>query len=286
MFKIIQLDVSNNYLYIKTNSNNYEVYNWDDFKNNPILQKQNFERTLASIGSKASGLSSLMTSQSDMAKSFGSTNILDLEKRSSWTHKLKFILNLPNKATQFFKQNNILCDDDCVSESGKFLSNLPSEAREFFEQNNILCEKDCIDYDYFSLLKYETGDFFLNHRDTDLTDVLDNSVHQYTCLIFCPYGCDNEILQGGELILKHPDKLYEIKFDPSVETNKNRFVMVIFSIDMYHEVLPVISGSRYVFKKPLFVKTTTKKIKDINETRFDDLCDGGGLDFSGRGGDY
>ena len=178
MFKIIQLDVPNNYLYIKTNLNHYEVYNWHDFKNNPILQKQNFERTLASIGSKASGLSSLMTSQSDMTRSFGSANILDLEKRSSWTHKLKFLLNLP------------------------------SEAREFFEQNNILCEKDCIDYDYFSLLKYETGDFFLNHRDTELTDVLDNSVHQYTCLIFCPYSDDNDILKGGELFLRHP----EIKF--------------------------------------------------------------------------
>ena len=233
MFKIIQLDVSNNYLYTRSNSNNHQLYKWYDLKNEPILQSQNFERTLASIGS---------------------TNILNLEKRSSWTHKLKFLLNLP------------------------------SEAREFFEQNNILCEKDCIDYDYFSLLKYETGDFFLNHRDTDLTGALDNSVHQYTCLIFCPYGEDNDILEGGELILKHPDGLYEIKFDPSVETNKNRFVMVIFSIDMYHEVLPVISGSRYVFKKPLFVKTTIKKMEARNDV--DELCDGGGDMFGSGGSDY
>jgi len=232
MFKIIQLDVSNNCLYTESNSNNHQLYKWYDLKNEPILQSQNFERTLASIGS---------------------TNILDLEKRSSWTHKLKFILDIPSDATQFF------------------------------EQHNILCEKDGIRYDNFTLLKYETGDFFLNHRDTDLTDALDDIVHKYTCLIFCPYRDDNHILKGGELFLRHPDGLYEIKFDPSVETNKNHFVMVIFSIDMYHEVLPVISGSRYVFKKPLFVKTTIKKMEDKNEV--DELCDGGDV-FGSGGGDY
>lgn len=80
-------------------------------------------------------------------------------------------------------------------------------------------------------------------------------------------------MKGEELFLRHPDGLYEIKFDPSVETNKNRFVMVIFSIDMYHEVLPVISESRYLFKKPLFVKKTIKKMEDRNEVN--ELCDGG-----------
>ena len=173
MFKIIQLDVSNNYLYTGSNSYNYQLYKWYDLKNEPILQSQNFERTLASIGSKASGLSSLMTSQSDMTKSFGSTNILDLEKRSSCTHKFKFILNLPCDVTQFFEQNNIL-----------------------YEKNNGNC---C---DSFSLLKYKTGDFFLNHRDTDLSNDIDNLIHQYTCLIFCPYGENNDILQGGELVLQ------------------------------------------------------------------------------------
>ena len=34
--------------------------------------------------------------------------------------------------------------------------------------------------------------------------------------------------------------------------------MLIFSIDMYHEVLPIIRGSRYVFKKPLFTKRDFK----------------------------
>ena len=44
MFKIIQLDVSWNYLYAENNSNKYEAYNWYDLKNEPILQSQNFEK--------------------------------------------------------------------------------------------------------------------------------------------------------------------------------------------------------------------------------------------------
>ena len=63
--------------------------------------------------------------------------------------------------------------------------------------------------------------------------------------------------------------------------------MVIFSIDMYHEVLPIIKGSRYVFKKPLFVNNTSTKIIETNEAD-DDLCDGGlGFEFKyGGGADY
>jgi len=228
MFKIIKFDTESN----------SQVNDWYRLmENKPIIQKEYFERTKARINL---------------------TDIVDLEKRSSWTHELKFTLYLPEHVTHFFEQNNIL-----------------------YEKNNGNC-CDC-----FSLLKYETGDFFLNHRDTDLSNALDNLIHQYTCLIFCPYGDDNNILKGGELMLKHPDGLYEIKFDPSVETNKNRFVMVIFSIDMYHEVLPIISGSRYVFKKPLFVKRISTIIEERNDVNVDELCDGGGGGFGfNNTGDY
>jgi hypothetical protein len=53
---------------------------------------------------------------------------------------------------------------------------------------------------------------------------------------------------------------------------------------MYHEVLPIIKGSRYVFKKSLFVKKPSTQIVETNEV--DDLCDGGcGLGYGG-GADY
>jgi hypothetical protein len=230
MFKIIELDPSENDLYVGKGYLNPKKYNWFELKNEPILQSQEFEKTLVGIGS---------------------TSVLDLEKRSSLTHKLQFYLNLPSEAYKFLEQNKIF-------PFGKYSSK----------------------YQPFSLLKYEEGDFFLNHRDTNLTtDEIE--IHKYTCLIFCPYGEDNEILEGGELVLKHPDGLYEIKFDPAVETRKNRFVMVIFSIDMYHEVLPIIKGSRWVFKKPLFVieenlkKTEEEDKSKIEEKEEDILCDGG-----------
>ena len=195
-----------------------------------MVQSENFERTLACKGL---------------------TDVLDLKKRSSWTHKSKFHIHT-----------------------------LPNEVSQFMEQNNILTHINNIKYEPFSLLKYEEGDFFLNHRDTNMSNEIDGT-HEYTCLIFCPYGEDYQILEGGELMLRHPDKLYEIKFDPAVETRHGRFVMVIFSIDMYHEVLPIIKGSRYVFNKSLFVKKSSTRIVEINEV--DVLCDGG-VGF--LGGDY
>ena len=247
MFKIIELDTCNvnqSNILVEELLSNTENYNLSQLKNNQILQKNNFDRTLAGIGSK---------------------DILDLDKRSSWTHKFKFKLDLPVQSLEFFEQNNIVHNK---------------------------CE-------YFTLLKYETGDFFLNHRDKDLSDdlnldlnfVSEGLTHKYTCLIYCPYGDDYMDLEGGELIFTHPNKLYEIKFDASIETKQNHFVMVIFSIDMYHQVLPIIKGTRFVFKKPLFVKNNSAKIEEKNKTvinsSFDELDDGG-YNFSCEtgGGDY
>ena len=219
MFKIIKLD----------------DFVYDSPLIEPIIRSDNFERTL--VGK-------------------GSTNVLDLEQRSSWTHKLKF-----------------------------YPHTLPNEVLEFMTQNNILTYKDdMMKYGYFNLLKYEEGDFFLNHRDTNMSNDVDGT-HEYTCLIFCPYGEDYQMLEGGELMLTHPEGLYNIKFNPAVETRQKRFVMVIFSIDMYHEVLPIIKGTRYVFKKPLFVKKTSTSTLMINSLDVDSqLCDGNDGLFGG--GDY
>lgn len=181
----------------------------------PMFQNENFERTLVDIGP---------------------TDVLDLEKCSSWTHVNKF--NLPA---------------------------LPDEVSQFMEQHNILTEKDDVKYASFNLIKYEEGDFYLTHCDTCI-----QAKHAYTCLIFCPFGEECRMLEGGELILREPNGFYEIKFDPSMETQNGRFVMVIFSIDMYHEVLPINKGTRYVFKKPLYVKKTTTT--QVRISPHDDEC--------------
>ena len=220
MFKIIKFVPSSYVDSLSVNPNETYKCNLVELKNDKILEHENFERTFAGIGL---------------------TNILDLEKRSSWTHKLKFRFKLPSELQEFMNRNNI-----------KSYSSL---------------------YDNFTMLKYKPGDFFLNHCDTDLSNYKDGD-HKYTCLIFCPFSENNKILEGGELILKHPEGLYDIKFDPAVETRQNRFVMVIFSIDMYHEVLPIIKGSRWVLKKPLFDKFFTKgRTEDTDDEG--ELCDVG-----------
>ncbi len=198
------------------------------------------------------GLDSALLSDENFEKTLASLNnisILDTDKRSSLTHKSTFYLDVPNELSEFFKQLNV--------------------------------EYNTPPYNHFLLLKYLSNDFFLNHTDTNLTNPLEEYTHAYTCLIFCPY----EKFEGGELVFNHPEKLYEIKFDPSVEINKGNFVAVIFSIDMHHEVMPIKNGSRYVLKKPLFVKSKSENI--IHDDIVDDLCDGGHHYFSGKGGgDY
>ncbi len=101
--------------------------------------------------------------------------------------------------------------------------------------------------------------------------------HRYTCLIYLPRGQH----EGGELVFRHPtSSLYDIRINPAAETNYGQVVMVIFPIDMSHEVLPITRGTRWVLKRPLFVRRTAaideavaERIQEQRE--MDDLCDGG-----------
>lgn len=83
----------------------------------------------------------------------------------------------------------------------------------------------------FSFLKYEKGCFTLKHTDR---------IGDYTCLIF-PAGYKST---GGELVIYKDGKEivnfkhYNIEYD----------TIVIFPVGLEHEVLPVTSGERYVFK--------------------------------------
>lgn len=137
-------------------------------------------------------------------------SVLDLSLRSSWTNQYKFRIETPDEVQDFFKQHNIMTGDA---------------------------------FDIYTLLMYQEGDFFKNHRDRQVSPH-----HKYTCLIFF-FDEDNHY-EGGNLILHKAENLFKIDFKPS---NYIGFLMVIFSLDLYHEVLPIIRGTRYVFKKTLFV---------------------------------
>ncbi len=142
--------------------------------------------------------------------SVGGESVLDLSLRSSWTNQYRFRIETPNEVQDFFKQHNIMTGDA---------------------------------FDIYTLLMYQEGDFFKNHRDRQVSPH-----HKYTCLIFF-FDEDNHY-EGGNLILHKAENLYKIDFKPS---NYSGFLMVIFSLDFYHEVLPIIRGTRYVFKKTLLV---------------------------------
>lgn len=167
----------------------------------------------------------------------------DLNLRSSWTHKLNFSF-----------------------------SSYSNELHEFNKYNNI----DLFQNDNYKLIKYETGDFFKKHIDTQL-----NGFHKYTCLIFCP---NDEPFDGGNIIFTNKNETFTASFDISKFTE---ITMIIFSLDLYHEIKNVISGKRFVFKKPLFTNHNNEYIsytnalsdvgpsKKITENEIYELCDGG-----------
>ena len=114
----------------------------------------------------------------------------------------------------------------------------------------------------YDLIKYEEGDFFNLHKDSQGT---------HTLLIFCPSE-----FEGGDLILKK-DNAFEIKIKPSII--KDRYMMLKFSTDFLHEVTPVTKGKRYILKSFM-------DLKDYEEEYLNDTW-GGGLDGEcGNSGDY
>jgi len=164
----------------------------------------------------------------------------------------------------------------------------PKELLDYFNGNSILHSRDGIDYAYCEMLKYEVGNFFVSHRDTIMNDSRNIGEHKYTCLIYGTFEQENGYFEGGELVFKHPEGLYNIKIDISNEIKNNKYIAVIFSVDMYHEILPIRNGTRYVLKKPLFVVKTCEPAKQIN-LEISDLDDGGfqsGVNMFGQHCDY
>lgn len=184
---------------------------------------------------------------------FGTELREDFENRSSWTH------------------NNMFADPYTYTQL-KF----SPEAIDFWHNNFIKTAPDeCCNW---NLLKYEQGDFFKKHVDTKIDET-----HRYTCLLFCP--CEDKY-EGGDIIFTNK----EMTFCSTIQPSKFKEVtMVIFTIDLYHEITPITSGKRYVFKKPLFVTREmptpidfAKVDRDIEELgkpeEVDELCDGGLFD--------
>lgn len=180
--------------------------------------------------------------------------IEDLDKRASWTNKMFFMRDV-------------------------LTSDFSSETYHFYNSNNINENHKIQDkIVYYQMIKYEPRDFFAKHIDTKLDDF-----HQYTCLIFCPQtGLD---YTGGDLIFTNKTNT----FNATIKTSEfKEITIIIFSLDLYHEINPITSGNRFVLKKPLFVREFLGAYNsNSNNDEVNDLDDGGGGIFKCEGGgDY
>lgn len=166
------------------------------------------------------------------------SRVEDLEQRSSWTHNKTFDIKSPDISSYF----------------GRAMCPIRSPKEDPHNESR------------YQLLKYEKGDFFNKHLDRKQTPE-----HEYTCLIIIN-DKENEY-EGGELILTDQDNIYNIHVS---EACKLECVMIIFSIDLYHEITPITKGARYVFKKPMYdyvykPKSNENETEKSNEEDFKDF---------------
>lgn len=92
----------------------------------------------------------------------------------------------------------------------------------------------------WDLLIYESGGFFSKHTDSKKFDN-----HYGTILLLPPKSLNN--YKGGELIL------FDGSVEHIIEPNPVKWKLVGFPVNVYHELRPVISGRRLVFKNKLLI---------------------------------
>ncbi len=177
-----------------------------------------------------------------MASEFGN-KYLDFMKKYSWTHKETFSIPTPNEAINFFLQFGI---------------------------------KTGTVNDSYELIKYDKGSFSAKEYIRSKSQT-----HKYMCMIFCPFEDSNENpnYKGGRVQITHPRKLFSIEFNMETQAKNNKWVMIIFSTSLYCEVSTIISGTRWVFIKPLEITddkilTQTNKSQSVTPSKVDILADG------------
>ena len=90
---------------------------------------------------------------------------------------------------------------------------------------------DPIEAEFYKLLVYDTGSFFIGHRDTEKSPGM-----FATLVIVLP-----SISSGGELVVRHEDR--EVKLELRCE-DPSEASFAAFYADCVHEVLPITAGCR------------------------------------------
>ena len=90
---------------------------------------------------------------------------------------------------------------------------------------------DPIEAEFYKMLIYEPGSFFVSHRDTEKTPGM-----FATLVIALPSSCS-----GGELVVRHKDR--SVSLDLRVD-DPAEVAFAAFYADCLHEVLPITAGYR------------------------------------------
>lgn len=153
------------------------------------------------------------------------SDMIDIETRLSEVSRDSAVLILSGDVSDHF--NRVLPPTKCID----------TPIADFISESTYM--KRMFRFDQVKVLRYLPGCFFKCHTDT--RKGLD---HQLTVLIFPPL----KNYEGGELILHTNDG------DVNVEEHRNptEWTMVLFRPDVPHEVTPLKSGVRYVFKTAFY----------------------------------
>ena len=90
---------------------------------------------------------------------------------------------------------------------------------------------DPIEAEFYKMLIYDPGSFFVSHRDTEKTPGM-----FATLVVVLPSDCT-----GGELVVRHKDRSVQLDLRPD---DPAEAAFAAFYADCLHEVLPVTEGCR------------------------------------------
>ncbi len=116
---------------------------------------------------------------------------------------------------------------------------------------------DPIEAELYKMLIYETGSFFVSHRDTEKAPGM-----FATLVIALPSAC-----AGGELVVRHKDR--SVSLDLRVD-DPAEVAFAAFYADCLHEVLPVTAGYRATLVYNLLRRGTGKAPQPPNYTKEQD----------------
>jgi len=122
------------------------------------------------------------------------------------------------------------------------------------------CTGTDISAEFYKLLVYEEGGFFLPHRDTEKTDGMFATLTIVLPSVHC----------GGELVIRHAGR--EVTVDLSnPETSELTFAA--FYADCEHAIKPITQGSRVCLTYNLLQRRTGEKNKPITAPLYDSEAD-------------